>query len=477
MESWTKRSSWVDVRRLALALAAFAALTVAQADARGVSGTSERSTAVVAEGVRSVDDPRGFWTDRRMRRAPALPLVELARAPNDLGGGRPETDSEPSYVPADAPGATAPAAEHEGRVRTAHAAKVKGTDTGNPTRFPNSANGVVYGEYRIDGHDELYRCSGSVVNTHAGDVVLTAGHCVIDPASGARARNLVFVPGYRSGTKPFGEWTVSRFATTAKWRNTAGTGHPDEAGDIAMLTLDDRSGKDLQSVVGALGIGFHQARNRLYTEYGYPAKAPYDGSRLYARTARYAGADNSFSPPTMGIVSDFTGGSSGGPWVSAGSSPIALSVTDYSYLYPPSISDYMFGPYFGTVAQRLYESVGGSAQGSSPTSTVARAGFSIARIVRHARRGTATIMVSVPRAGVVALNGSHVKSASRRAGGKGRVGVPVVARGSFERHLKRSGRVRVGAHIRFVATDAEPSSKYRHLSLVKRAHHRRHARR
>jgi V8-like Glu-specific endopeptidase len=463
------------MRSVAVAVAA-ATVAFAHAGVQAAKGAAHRDGAVVEGRLSSVDRLRGYWTAQKMRRAPALPVVQLAHPPDDGLQGPPERDRPPSYVPAARPGNTTEAEKRKGRVGSAKAAKVKGTDTGDPTAFPNSANGVVYGEYRIAGQDQLYRCSGSVINTDAGDVVLTSGHCVIDAATGVRARNLVFVPGYRNGRKPFGEWTAARYATTTKWRNTAGTGHADEAGDIAMLTLDPRSGTDVQTAVGALGIGFHQARDRIYTEYGYPAKAPYDGSRLYARTARYAGADNSFSPPTMGIVSDFTGGSSGGPWA-AGSSPVALSVTDYSYRYPPYLSDYMFGPYFGTVAQRLYQSVGGSAQGSTSTSAVSLGGFSIARVIHHRRRGTATIAVSVRRAGTLSLTGSHVKSASRSAGGKGRVALPVVARGSFARHLRRSGRVTVGAHIRFVATDAGPSSKYRRVTLSKRAHRKRHSRR
>jgi V8-like Glu-specific endopeptidase len=464
------------VHSVVAALTALTALTLGDATVQATEGARHGDGAVVEGRVGSIDGLRDYWTARKMRRARALPVVQLASPSDDGLQGSPGSDPRRSYVPAARPGGTTNATRHRGRIAPAKATKVRGTDTGDPTAFPNSANGVVYGEYRIAGQDELYRCSGSVINTDAGDVVLTSGHCVIDAATGVRARNLVFVPGYRNGRKPFGEWTAARYATTAKWRNTAGTGHADEAGDIAMLTLDPRSGTDVQSAVGALGIGFHQARNRVYTEYGYPAKAPYDGSRLFARTARYAGADNSFSPPTMGIVSDFTGGSSGGPWV-AGSSPVALSVTDYSYVYPPSLSDYMFGPYFGTVAQRLYQSVGGSAQGSKSTSTAPLPGFSIARVIRHPRRGTATIAVSVRRAGALTLTGSHVKSASRRAGDRGRVALPVVARGRFARHLRRSGRVRVGAHIRFVADDTGPSSKYRRVTLSKRAHHKRHARR
>jgi len=137
---------------------------------------------------------------------------------------------------------------------------------------------------------------------------------------------------------------------------------------MAMLTLVNRGsdGATVQSVVGALGIGFHQARDQRYTQYGYPAGPPYDGSKLFSLTSTRVFDDDSFSPATIGIASDFTGGSSGGPWVLR-SSLVALSLTDYSYVYPRSLRGVMFGPYFGGLAQRLYESVGGAAAGSRST--------------------------------------------------------------------------------------------------------------
>lgn len=367
MSSGTGRASRAGGRALGAVLVALLGSTAAHAGAQPRSGASQHGSTVVKAKIRSVDRPRSFWTARRMRRAPALPLLHPAAGVPKAA--EPQGQEPPSWVPPARPGAEAAPALRSGRVANASAAKVAGSARTASRAFPNSANGVVYGEYEIDGRGELYRCSGSVINTRAGNVVLTAGHCVIDPDSGARARNLIFVPGYRNGSEPFGEWPAAKFATTARWRNTAGSRNPDEAGDVAMLTLRDRrsDGATVRQVVGALGIGFHQPRDRTYNEYGYPAAKPYDGSTLYVVRSRYAGADRSFTPAPLGIVSDFTGGSSGGPWM-VGSPPVVLSVTDYSYTYPRSLRGYMFGPYFGGVAQDLYWAVGGSGAGSRSSS-------------------------------------------------------------------------------------------------------------
>ena len=466
------RSFRTPRRAATLVPVAVATLALTQSSASASSGDRQHDPIVLGN-VHSVDQPQAYWTAKRMKRAKALPLVQLSqRTGSDLEAA-PRGSAHPSYVPPAKPRASGVAAERRGRLSRGSAAKVDGTDTGSPTAYPASANGVVYGTYAIDGQAENYRCSGSVINTTGGSVVLTAGHCVIDADSGARAQSLVFVPGYRNGKEPYGEWSASKFATTWKWRSTAGTPSTDEAGDMTMLTVNKRAGKSLQSVVGALGIGFHQGRNKTYTQYGYPAASPYDGSRLYALRSGYAGADAYFSPPTMAIRSDFTGGSSGGPWV-VGSAPVALSVTDYSYLYPPSLADYMFGPYFGTVAQKLYRSVGGSEQGSSSTSTIPSARFSIVDVVNHRRRGTATIKVSVPNGGTLTLSGSNLKSVSKTVQSKGEYPLLVTATGSAAQQLQQSGRVTVGARIRFAVSAAKASSKYRRLTLIKRLQAKRH---
>ncbi|MFN8160566.1 MAG: pentapeptide repeat-containing protein [Solirubrobacterales bacterium] len=362
-------------------------------------------------------DPRGvraYWTQRRMRRAAALPLL----SPEGARGPR---------AAAAAAGARTSAVE---------------TGTGDPTAYPASANGVVFGTYATGSGEEDFRCSGSVVNAPAGNLVLTAGHCVVDPETGTEATNLAFVPGYRSGSEPFGEWPATSIATTAAWRNSAGTAETDEAGDLAIFSVAPRSsdGAGLEHTVGALGIAFDRPRRQTYVQYGYPAESPYDGSRLLGNSSSYAFGDAYFSPPTLGIESGFTGGSSGGPWT-VGSPPVAVSVTAYYYT---SVPGYLFGPYFGTLARGLFEKAGGNGAGSRP-----RLGLRILSVRRHPGAGAATVVVLLSGPGRLTLGGASVRSAAAAAEGAGRFRVALRARGRTARRLRRSGRARVPFRISF----------------------------
>jgi V8-like Glu-specific endopeptidase len=417
--------------------AAIAAVALACAGAAAIpaaSAASPRGAAAVVRAVDSVPRVRAYWTPRRMRRARPLSPLALAGSPETAAG-----------------------APSGGGVTTLSA-----IDAGVSTSFPNSANGVVYGTYRSGRFAEDYQCSGSSVDTDAGDVVLTAGHCVIDPDTGTRATNLIFVPGYRSGSEPFGEWAASSFATTSTWEATAGGRNPDEAGDVAMLTIEDRpsDGASLRSVVGALGIAFNRARDQTYTQYGYPAESPYDGSRLYENTARYAFGDGFFSPATMAIASDFTGGSSGGPWV-VGSSPTALSVTAYYYTADPG---YLYGPYFGSAAQAVYRSVGGSASGSgsSPVAGYLR----IVSVRHHPRARSATVRVRVSGAGELGLRGRRVARASRGTARAGTFKLAVHPTGVARRQLRKRGWTRVWIRVSFRADGGGLYAKRRFVTLL-----------
>jgi V8-like Glu-specific endopeptidase len=438
-----------------LALCLFAILGLGITTAQGAGGESR--PAIVVHAVHSSPHPRAFWTAKRIRQAEPLSLVTLSKP-----GGR----------VVDAGGASPAAADPS----------ADGTDSGDPTHYPNSANGVVLFKYG----SSLYRCSGSVINTSAGNVVLTAGHCVIQPGSGTNATNIVFIPGYRDGAHTFGDWPATTFATTTEWQTTAGTGDPndaDEAGDMAMLTLANRPSDSatVQSIVGAVGIAFNQPRLQTYMEYGYPAGPPYDGTRLYALTAPWAVDDPSFSPHPMGISSDFTGGSSGGPWL-VGSSPEAMSVTDYKYLGGPLVN-YMFGPYFGSIAQNLFVSVGGSASGSSATGTITGAtspasgtispasvpsnAFGIELLSRNRHRGVVVLGVKVPGEGRVDLSGDGLRAVSKQATGTSTVGLRVRAKGFALATLRDAGRILVQATIAYTPSGGSANSKIRSVVLLK----------
>jgi hypothetical protein len=396
------------------------------------------------------------WT--AARRETARPL-----APPTLPGG-PTTTATATAVPAS--------------ITTAG----EGIDSGDPTSFPNRANGVVYGEFVSSTGTEPYQCSGSVVDSGAGNLVLTAGHCVIDPETGTLASSLVFVPGYREGAVPYGAWGVSRYVTTAAWAATAGGPNPDEGGDLAFLVLaDDAEGVSVEGKVGALEIAFDQSREQTYTQWGYPAEAPYDGEVLYSNTSSYGGGDPSFSPAPMRITSDFTGGASGGPWtVEIGGVPTVLSLTDYTYEFLPHS---LYGAYLGAAAREAFEAASGEAapgspdagDGAPPTETVgptatvtaasvgdgaapgpttdasASSSLRIESVLREPARGTATVFVAVGGPGALRLSGPAVRTVSLPApvAGRYRLKVALAAGDAADRARRRRSTTTVGVWVRF----------------------------
>ena len=167
-----------------------------------------------------------------------------------------------------------------------------------------------------------YVCSGTLVGRGQAEVVLTAAHCVSGgPARGAAqwAANWVFVPGYRNGQLPYGEYTASRFVTAPGWSGPRGG---TEQYDVAFVrvtaaTLSGRSGAavpppglPVQFSAGQPGV----AAGPGYV-FGYPAEPPYTG--LYPSYCAGPVAASGGSAHTACVM---TAGDSGGPWL-AGFSP------------------------------------------------------------------------------------------------------------------------------------------------------------
>lgn len=363
----------------------------------------------------------------------------------------------------------------------------EGTDTGDPTLFPNRANGVVFGEYPTVAGPEPYQCSGSVIESPVGNVVLTAGHCVIDPETGDVARSVVFVPGYREGSEPYGSFAAESWLATPEWVQSAGTREPDESGDLAMLRLapSPSSGASVEATVGGLPIAFEGAREQTYTQWGYPGEAPYDGEALYSHTAPYAGVDPFYPAATapIKIASDFTAGASGGPWtIGPASDPTVVSLTDYAYEFEPG---HVYGAWFGAAARQVYEEAAGvtvppargsgapveappaqpttnpaSAQPapapSAPTGTTRAGAGHLAILTTRgpSDRAGATVVVSVGGPGKLRLSGAAVRTVSVEVAGGGNYRLPVAAKkGSpAAQALGHRGTAKVGVWIRFVSS-------------------------
>ncbi|MEU4404054.1 peptidase [Streptosporangium sp. NPDC023963] len=190
-------------------------------------------------------------------------------------------------------------------------------------------------------------CSANAVTSENKSTVITAGHCV--RMGGAFHGNWVFVPGYENGNRPHGTWVATTLYTTPQWNNSEDVNY-----DVASAVVAPLNGRSLTDVVGGQGVSFNQARRRQMHSFGYPAAAPYNGSRLIYCAGR--AFDDFLMSRDIGLNCNMTGGSSGGPWFLDFNESTGLgtlnSVNSFKYAFA---TGWMFGPYFGTEAQAVYE--------------------------------------------------------------------------------------------------------------------------
>jgi V8-like Glu-specific endopeptidase len=219
-------------------------------------------------------------------------------------------------------------------------------------QFPYMTIGKIF----FKGTDgKSYVCSGA---SAVGRAVWTAGHCVYNNASMSGRdgwhTNVVFVPGYRDGSTPYGQWTAKELWTLTGWQNNK------QAYDIGMIVTNDQNGAKLSQRVGNLGALFNASRVQHWNDFGYPQAAPFNGNRLIVCLASHAKDDPKGSDPaTIGIGCDMTGGCSGGPWVvgfsgQAGATNYVNGVNSYIYTSQPKA---LYSSFFGDGAKNLYDAV------------------------------------------------------------------------------------------------------------------------
>jgi V8-like Glu-specific endopeptidase len=202
-------------------------------------------------------------------------------------------------------------------------------------------NGRILG---FDPHDGEYSCSGTALNTPSHSIVLTAGHCVLE--QGRVGRELVFIPAYDHGLRPYGTFPVEVAYLMPQWRRAE---NPDF--DVAALQVAPNELGVLTDVVGSRGYVTGRSRRSLFQIFGYPAAA-LDGEELRSCRARGLGSDlltfHYSGPPTMPTVCDMAGGSSGGAWIVEGR--YIAGITSYGYT---GSANKVYSPYFGEAVGRF----------------------------------------------------------------------------------------------------------------------------
>jgi V8-like Glu-specific endopeptidase len=106
-------------------------------------------------------------------------------------------------------------------------------------------------------------CTASVVHSTHGDLAVTAAHCL----DNGQGQQVVFVPGYDNGKKPYGVWAVTAVYADQAWQSSQ---DPDD--DVAFLRLSDLNGVPIEHVTGAERIGTVSAKRTLVRVIGYPGQ-------------------------------------------------------------------------------------------------------------------------------------------------------------------------------------------------------------
>jgi len=192
-------------------------------------------------------------------------------------------------------------------------------------------------------------CTGSVVDSPGGNVVVTAAHCLEDPANGSTTvASFVFVPGYHDGQEPYGEWTPVKVFIDPHW--TADS-NPDYDYAFVVLRKTGDPKARLSSLVGAEHVSFDTRLPVLVGGIGYP-----EG------TEQPIACLNTLKPyqPTQSEFDcgGFTDGSSGGPMLmgldaTTGRGSVIGVIGGYEEGgFTPEVS---YAAAFGAAAQGLYQ--------------------------------------------------------------------------------------------------------------------------
>jgi V8-like Glu-specific endopeptidase len=192
-------------------------------------------------------------------------------------------------------------------------------------------------------------CTASVVDSAAGDLVITAAHCVYDK-SGGYATNVEYVPGYHDGERPYGAWAVRKITVASGWRQSQ---NPNL--DVAFLAVGPAGGARIQARTGGLTLGTGRGYAEAIEPIGYN-NTDDEPVRCQTHSFKSQAAQLEF------YCHGFWNGTSGGPWIAGfnartGTGTLIGVIGGYE-----QGGDYdwaSYSPYFGSAVRSLFQQAGG----------------------------------------------------------------------------------------------------------------------
>ena len=102
-----------------------------------------------------------------------------------------------------------------------------------------------------------------------------------------------------------------------------------------------------------------------------------------------------------------------------------------------------------------------------PTNT-----FTLGKVKRNEKKGTATLTAKVPNPGLLTGSGNGVKVASvarpsRTVSAPGNVKLKIRAKGQKKRQLDQTGKVKLGVNVTYTPTGGDPSTESKKVKLTK----------
>jgi len=202
-----------------------------------------------------------------------------------------------------------------------------------------AAVGALFTE--ANGKLGAHFCTASVVDSKAGDLAVTAAHCV----DGKNAA-LVFAPDYANGKTPYGLWPVTKVYTDSAWDASQDPNH-----DVAFLRLSDASdGTPIENLTGAETLATDAPAGQQVEVIGYPDQA--------AEPVWCSGLVKGFSATQFEFdCGGYPNGTSGGPFltgVDAATGQGAVIGVIGGYQQGGDTPQVSYAAVFGTAVAQLY---------------------------------------------------------------------------------------------------------------------------
>jgi V8-like Glu-specific endopeptidase len=143
-------------------------------------------------------------------------------------------------------------------------------------------------------------CTAAVVNSTAGDLVVTAAHCV-DP--NGLVGNIAYVPEYHNGKSPYGAWAVRTITVAAGWQQS----HDPDL-DFAFLAVGAAGDAKIQARTGGLKVGYTRWYRETIEVVGYNDTAA-EPVRCLTKSFKFRTGQMEF------YCHGFWAGTSGAPWI------------------------------------------------------------------------------------------------------------------------------------------------------------------